>query len=63
MQTLRKTQSAQYAQAMPNIPEMSSVWTPMATALEENWNKGGDPKPLLDNAVKSIQDALAAQSQ
>ncbi|NLK87157.1 MAG: maltose ABC transporter substrate-binding protein [Clostridiaceae bacterium] len=54
---------AQYAQAMPNIPEMSSVWTPMATALEENWNKGGDPKPLLDNAVNSIQDALAAQSQ
>jgi maltose-binding protein MalE len=42
---------------------MSSVWTPMATALEENWNKGGDPKPLLDNAVNSIQDALAAQSQ
>lgn len=52
---------AQYAQAMPNIPEMSSVWTPMATALEENWNKGGDPKPIVDNAVKSIQDALATQ--
>jgi arabinogalactan oligomer/maltooligosaccharide transport system substrate-binding protein len=54
---------AQYAQAMPNIPEMSSVWAPMATALEENWNKGGDPKTLLDNAVKAIQDALATQSQ
>lgn len=54
---------AQYAQAMPNIPEMSSVWTPMATALEQNWNAGGDPKPLLDNAVKAIQDVLATQSQ
>ena len=49
-------EQAQYAQAMPNIPEMSSVWTPMATALEENWNKGGDPKTLLDNAVRAIQD-------
>lgn len=54
-------EQAQYAQAMPNIPEMSSVWTPMATALEENWNKGGDPQPILDNAVKSIKDALATQ--
>jgi|LSQX01.3.fsa_nt_gb arabinogalactan oligomer/maltooligosaccharide transport system substrate-binding protein len=56
-------EQAQYAQAMPNIPEMSSVWTPMATALEENWNKGGDPKTLLDNAVRAIQDVLATQSE
>lgn len=56
-------EQAQYAQAMPNIPEMSSVWTPMATALEENWNNGGDPKLLLENAVKAIQDVLATQSK
>lgn len=56
-------EQAQYAQAMPNIPEMGSVWTPMGTALEENWNKGGDPKAILDNAVKTIKDALATQSK
>ncbi|WP_094551777.1 maltose ABC transporter substrate-binding protein [Petroclostridium xylanilyticum] len=56
-------EQAQYAQAMPNVPEMASVWGPMGTALEENWNKGGDPKPILDNAVKSIKDALATQSK
>lgn len=54
-------EQAQYAQAMPNIPEMASVWVPMATALDENWNKGGDPKALLDNAVTSIEEALALQ--
>lgn len=54
-------EQAQYAQAMPNIPEMASVWVPMATALDENWNKGGDPKAILDNAVKSIEEALALQ--
>lgn len=56
-------EQAQYAQAMPNIPEMGSVWGPMATALDENWNKGGDPKVLLDNAVKVIKDGLAVQSK
>jgi len=55
-------EQAQYAQAMPNIPQMGSVWAPMGAALEENWNKGGDPKPILDNAVKLIKDALATQS-
>lgn len=54
-------EQAQYAQAMPNIPEMASVWVPMATALDENWNKGGDPKAILDNAVKSIEETLALQ--
>lgn len=56
-------EQAQYAQAMPNIPEMGAVWSPMGTALDENWNKGGDPQVLLDNAVKSIKDALATQSK
>lgn len=56
-------EQAQYAQAMPNIPEMGSVWGPMGTALDQNWNKGGDPKTLLDNAVKAIKDGLATQSK
>ena len=56
-------EQAQYAQAMPNIPEMGAVWAPMGTALDENWNKGGDPQVLLDNAVKAIKDALATQSK
>lgn len=56
-------EQAQYAQAMPNIPEMGTVWAPMGTALEENWNKGGDPQIILDNAVKNIKEALASQGK
>lgn len=51
-------QQAQYAIPMPSIPEMVSVWEPMATALAAIWNDGGDPKPVLDNAVQHIKDAI-----
>lgn len=52
---------AQYAVPMPNIPQMPSVWEPMAAALVSIWNNGADPQGALDAAVKQIQDAIAIQ--
>lgn len=52
---------AQYAVPMPNIPQMPSVWEPMAAALTGIWNEGTDPQQALDAAVKQIQDAIAIQ--
>lgn len=42
---------------MPAIPEMGSVWSPMAAGLADVLNKGKDPKEALDNAVNQIKDA------
>lgn len=42
---------------MPAIPEMGSVWSPMAAGLADVLNKGKDPKAALDNAVQQIKDA------
>ncbi|TYP75595.1 sugar ABC transporter substrate-binding protein [Paenibacillus methanolicus] len=49
------------SQPMPSIPEMGNVWTPIGAALSDIWNEGKDPKASLDNAVKQIEDANAAQ--
>jgi arabinogalactan oligomer / maltooligosaccharide transport system substrate-binding protein len=46
---------SQYAVPMPNIPEMSEVWGPMATALQLVANQKIKPKKALDEAVKTIQ--------
>ncbi|MCR8844868.1 maltose ABC transporter substrate-binding protein [Paenibacillus sp. SC116] len=43
---------------MPAIPEMSSVWSPMAAAFSDVLNKGKDPKQALDGSVKQITDAI-----
>ncbi|MGO4542507.1 sugar ABC transporter substrate-binding protein [Paenibacillus sp. 2TAB19] len=45
------------SQAMPSIPEMGNVWTPVGAALSDIWDKGTDPKTSLDNAVQQIKDA------
>ncbi len=52
---------AQYAVPMPNIPQMTSVWGPMASALTTIWNDDTDPKQALDAAVQQIVDAIATQ--
>lgn len=46
---------SQYAVPMPNIPEMSEVWGPMASALQTVATGKADPKAALDEAVKSIK--------
>lgn len=43
---------------MPSIPEMGSVWSPMAAGVGDVLNKGKDPKEALDNAVKQIKEAI-----
>jgi len=49
----------QYGEPMPNVPEMSQVWDPMGNALQFI-AKGDDPKAVLNEAVKTIQDKIAA---
>ncbi|WP_457786437.1 sugar ABC transporter substrate-binding protein [Geobacillus sp. Geo 8.1] len=49
----------QYGEPMPNVPEMSQVWEPMGNALQFI-AKGDNPKAVLGEAVKTIQDKIAA---
>jgi arabinogalactan oligomer / maltooligosaccharide transport system substrate-binding protein len=49
----------QYGEPMPNVPQMSQVWDPMGNALQFI-AKGDNPKEVLKEAVKTIQDKIAA---
>jgi Maltose-binding periplasmic proteins/domains len=51
-------EQAQYAIPMPNIPEMQTVWGPMASAFSLIWNENIDPQQALDDAKKQIEDAI-----
>lgn len=46
---------AERGEPMPNIPEMSQVWEPMANALQLIVTGKQGAKPALDNAVKTIE--------
>lgn len=56
-------EQAQYAEPMPNIPEMQSVWGGMEVALAAIWNEDAEPKEALDIGVNQIKDAIATQSK
>ncbi|RPF54295.1 sugar ABC transporter substrate-binding protein [Aquisalibacillus elongatus] len=43
---------------MPNIPEMSQVWEPMATALQLIAMGEQDAEPALNDAVKAIEENI-----
>lgn len=43
---------------MPSIPEMNSVWSPMAAGIGDVLNIGKDPKQALDSAVKQLKEAI-----
>ena len=43
---------------MPSIPEMGSVWSPMAAGVGEVLNNGKDPKQALDSAVQQLNEAI-----
>lgn len=49
----------QYGEPMPNVPQMSQVWEPMGNALQFI-AKGDNPKEVLEETVKTIQDNIAA---
>ncbi|SDY31110.1 arabinogalactan oligomer / maltooligosaccharide transport system substrate-binding protein [Evansella caseinilytica] len=55
-------QQAQVAEPMPNIPEMSKVWQPIAEALEFI-SRGEDPAEVLEEAVEQIQSEIAIMGQ
>lgn len=52
----------QYAEPMPNVPEMSVVWEPMADALAFI-SQGEDPREVLDEAVEQIESNLLMMGQ
>ncbi|WP_223305351.1 extracellular solute-binding protein [Peribacillus butanolivorans] len=45
----------QYAEPVPNIPEMNEVWKPMKSAMKEIASGKSKPKRTLDEAVKRIK--------
>ncbi|WHY57832.1 extracellular solute-binding protein [Peribacillus simplex] len=45
----------QYAEPVPNIPEMNRVWGPMNAAMDEISTQKANPKRALDKAVKTIK--------
>jgi arabinogalactan oligomer/maltooligosaccharide transport system substrate-binding protein len=50
----------QDAVPMPNIPEMSEVWKPMADALQTVVTGKAEPKAALDSAVEQIKQNIEA---
>lgn len=50
-----------YADAMPSIPEMGYVWSPMANAITASWVNGEAPEKSLDNALMVIKEQIAFQ--
>jgi arabinogalactan oligomer/maltooligosaccharide transport system substrate-binding protein len=43
---------------MPNVPEMTMVWSPATTALNKI-NAGASPKDALDTAQKAVEKDVA----
>lgn len=52
-------EQTQYGQPMPNIPQMSQVWEPVANALGFIAD-GDDPQEVLEEAVQQIKDRIQA---
>lgn len=59
--TKKLLEQANFATPMPNSPEMSSVWEPLANALKSiSTDKNADVKKLLDKAQKDAEDKVKA---
>jgi len=56
-------QQARYGTPMPNVPEMGQVWEPIGNAITFVAQGKQEPKKALDDAVKQIQQRIAAQKQ
>lgn len=52
----------EYAEPMPNVPEMSQVWEPMGEALQFI-SQGDDPEEVLDEAVEQIEADILMMGQ
>ena len=55
-------EQTQYAEPMPNIPEMSKVWEPIGDALTFI-SQGDDPQEVLDEAVEIIRTEIGLMGQ
>ena len=44
---------------MPNVPEMSMVWSPATTAMNSILKKASTPKAALDGAQKAVAKDVA----
>jgi len=55
-------EQTQYAEPMPNIPEMSQVWEPIGDALTFI-SQGDDPQEVLDEAVEIIHSEISIMGQ
>ncbi len=44
---------------MPNVPEMTMVWSPATTAMNLIVKKSSTPKEALDQAQKEVEERIA----
>ncbi len=44
---------------MPNLPEMTMVWSPVTTAMNATVRKSASPKAAMDQAQKEVVDRIA----
>ena len=51
-------QQVDVAVPMPNLPEMSMVWTPVTTAMNVTVKKAATPKAALDQAQKEVVERI-----
>lgn len=52
-------QQVDVAVPMPNLPEMSMVWSPATTAMNVIVKKASPPKPALDQAQKEVVERIS----
>jgi arabinogalactan oligomer / maltooligosaccharide transport system substrate-binding protein len=52
-------QQVDVAVPMPNLPEMSMVWTPVTTAMNVISKKSATPKAAMDQAQKEVVERIA----
>ena len=52
-------QQVDSAVPMPNLPEMSMVWSPATTAMNTVVKKSATPKAALDIAQKEVAERIA----
>jgi arabinogalactan oligomer/maltooligosaccharide transport system substrate-binding protein len=52
-------QQVEAAVPMPNLPEMTMVWSPVTTAMNKLTKKASTPKAALDEAQKAVEADIA----
>ncbi|MEZ8499761.1 maltose ABC transporter substrate-binding protein [Vibrio splendidus] len=50
-----------YSDAMPSVPEMGFIWSPMASAITAFWINDKSPKDVLDRARSIIEEQIELQ--